>query len=56
MKIVHFLKTQLNLTLQEALAAVKQKDIEIYKGYLVPLKDSVNYLKELGATAGFVAD
>lgn len=56
MKIVHFLKTRLNLTPQEALAAVKQKDIEVYTGYLVHLKDSVNYLKELGATAEFVAD
>ncbi|MGY0037833.1 SMI1/KNR4 family protein [Pedobacter sp. NJ-S-72] len=56
MKIVHFLKTELNLTLREALAVVKQKDIEVYKGYLVHLKDSVNYLKELGATAEFVAD
>jgi hypothetical protein len=56
MKIVHFLKTQLNLTPQEALAAVKQKEIEVYTGYLVHLKDSVNYLNELGATAEFVAD
>lgn len=56
MKIVHFLKTQLSLTPQEALAAVKQKDIEVYTGYLVHLKDSVNYLNKLGATAEFVAD
>ncbi|MET4142726.1 SMI1/KNR4 family protein [Pedobacter sp. UYP1] len=56
MKIVHYLKENLKLTPQQALALSKQKEIEVYQGYLVYLKDVVSYLKELGATAEFVAD
>lgn len=56
MKIVHYLKENLKLTPQQALALSKQKDIEVYQGYLVHLKDVVSYLKEQGATAEFVAD
>lgn len=56
MKIVHYLKENFKLTPQQALALSKQKDIEVDQGYLVHLKVLVNYLKELGATAEFVAD
>lgn len=56
MKIVHYLKEHFKLTPQQALALSKQTDIEVDQGHLLYLKGLVNYLKELGATAEFVAD
>ena len=56
MKIVHYLKEHFKLTPQQALALSKQKDIEVDQGHLLYLKGLVNHLKELGATAEFVAD
>ncbi|RAJ24574.1 hypothetical protein [Pedobacter cryoconitis] len=55
-KIVNYLKACLKLTPQEALALAKQKEIEVAQGYLVNLKFLVSDLKELGATAEFIAD
>ncbi|AMP97234.1 hypothetical protein AY601_0265 [Pedobacter cryoconitis] len=56
MKIVHYLKDHFKLTPQQALALSKQKDIEVDQGHLLYLKGLVDYLRELGATAEFVAD
>lgn len=56
MKIVYYLKDHFKLTPQQALALSKQKDIEVDQGHLLYLKGLVDYLRELGATAEFVAD
>ncbi|MDJ1482600.1 SMI1/KNR4 family protein [Cytophagaceae bacterium YF14B1] len=56
LKLIQFIKDQLNLTPQQALVVSKQGEIEYKEGYLAHLKHIVNQLKAMGATAIFRPD
>ncbi len=56
MKVITYLKTELGLTPQQTLTLSKQPLIEVKKGYLKHLKDDMEYLCSLGATANFYTD
>jgi hypothetical protein len=56
LKIISYLKTQLQLTPTEALTLSKQLPIEIASGYLLHLEQKMKFLENLGATVNFVED
>lgn len=56
LKVINYLKVQLNLTLQQALVLSKQSEIEYKEGYLTHLKQFITHLESLGATAIFRPD
>ena len=56
MKLINYLKTELNLTPQQALMISKKDEIEFKEGYLTHLKYFIQTLENLGATAIFRKD
>jgi hypothetical protein len=53
LKIVNILKAEFNLTPQDALSLSKQGEIVFKEGYFQHLKDEIDQLNQLGATAIF---
>lgn len=55
-KVLHFLKQTLDLTLGEAMALAGNLPITVEQGFCIHLRRTVSALEELGATAEFIPD